>query len=102
MGETACIYRPHHWLSSSGRAHTRATVVLSQGATAAFHISLLHPHERGSEGASELAAVLVRAATSEAQQQVLYEALCDAAQETHEWQAALLVFKKCITAAALS
>ena len=50
------------------------------GATA-FHISLLQP-----PGASAPAAVLVHAAVSDAQQQVLYGALCDAAQETLEWQ----------------
>ena len=54
---------------------------ISQGATA-FHISLLQP-----PGASAPAAVLVHAAVSDAQQQVLYGALCDAAQETYEWQA---------------
>ena len=54
-------------------------MILSQFATA-FHISLLQP-----QGAP--AAVLVHAAVSDVQQQVLYGALCDAAQETYEWQA---------------
>ena len=54
---------------------------LSQGATA-FHISLLQP-----QGTGAPAAVLVHAAVSDEQQQVLYDALCDAAQETYEWQA---------------
>ena len=54
---------------------------LSQGATA-FHISLLQP-----QGTGAPAAVLVHAAVSDEQQQVLYGALCDAAQETYEWQA---------------
>ena len=62
-------------------ARARAiSMFISQGATA-FHISLLQP-----PGASAPAAVLVHAAVSDAQQQVLYGALCDAAQETHEWQ----------------
>ena len=54
-------------------------MILSQ-LTTAFHISLLQP-----QGAP--AAVLVHAAVSDVQQQVLYGALCDAAQETYEWQA---------------
>ena len=58
-----------------------AAMFLSQGVTA-FHISLLQP-----QGAGAPAAVLVHAAVSDTQQQVLYGALCDAAQESHEWQA---------------
>ena len=61
--------------------HTRAAMILSQFATA-FHISLLQPQGEGAP-----AAVLVHAAVSDAQQQVLYGALCDAARETYEWQA---------------
>ena len=56
-------------------------MILSHFATA-FHISLLQPQGEGAP-----AAVLVHAAVSDAQQQVLYGALCDAAQETYEWQA---------------
>ena len=55
---------------------------LHQGATA-LHISLLHPH---GEGASS-PAVLVRGATSDAQQQLLYGSLYDAVYDTHELQA---------------
>ena len=46
-------------------------------------LTLLHPRT----GCTSAAAVLVRSATTEAQQVQLYESLCAAVQGTHEWQA---------------
>ena len=81
---TRTAFRTQSWtrrLAFSARGPHTAAMILSHFATA-FHISLLQPQGEGAP-----AAVLVHAAVSDAQQQVLYGALCDAAQETYEWQA---------------